>query len=110
MPISLKQRVRGGTPDPSEYYWPVLSPGEANAVIRSPVPHLVLLASLSMLILPIKCRDDGSGKDLALWSQLEGRLCEMQAAAAALDLVARLPPPASYSTHTQRFVLLWLAT
>mmetsp|Transcript_30021 Transcript_30021/g.100375 ORF Transcript_30021/g.100375 Transcript_30021/m.100375 type:complete len:226 (+) Transcript_30021:401-1078(+) len=38
------------------------------------------------------------------------RLTELQSAAATLDLVARLPPPASYCTHTARFLLLWLAT
>ena len=110
LPISLKQRVRGGVPDPREYFWPILAPGEAAAVVRSSVPHLVLLASLSLLVQPMRSKDDGSGKSLAVWGQCEGALSELQAAAAALDLVARLPPPASYSTHTARIVLLWLAT
>lgn len=110
LPISLKQRVRGAVPDPSEYFWPVLAPGEADAVVRSSVPHLVLLASLSLLLQPMRSKDDGSGKSLAVWGQCESALSELQRAAAALDLVARLPPPASYSTHTARIVLLWLAT
>ena len=110
LPISLKHRARGVTPDPAEYFWPILAPGEADAVVRSPLPHLVLLSSLSLLISPIKARDDGSGKGLAVWGQLEGRLAELQAAAAALDLAKLMPPPASYTTHTARFILLWLAT
>lgn len=110
LPISLKQRVRGGIPDPSEYFWPVLAPGESDAVVRSSVPHLVLLSSLSLLLQPVRSKDDGGGKDLALWGQCESMLSELQRAVASLDLVARLPPPASYSTHTARFVLLWLAT
>ena len=110
LPISLKQRARGGLPDPSEYYWPILAPGEADSVVRSPVPHLVLIASLSVLLQPLKAQDDGSGKDLALWGQCEGTLSDLQRAAAAIDLVARLPPPASYTTFTARFVLLWLGS
>lgn len=39
-----------------------------------------------------------------------GGIGELQEAASNLDLVARLPPPASYLIHTARFVFLWLLT
>jgi len=109
LPISLKQRLRGQLPDPSEL-WAVLRRSEADAVLASSSPHLVLLASLSLLIMPLKSRDDGSGKGLALWGQLEKGIGELQAAACQLDLVARLPPPASYCVHTARFLCLWTMT
>ena len=57
----------------------MLSPAEADAVARSPVPHLLLLTSISLLLRPLRARDDGSGKDIALWGQCEMRLAEQQA-------------------------------
>ena len=57
----------------------MLSPAEADAVARSPVPHLLLLTSISLLLRPLRARDDGSGKDIALWGQCEMRLAEPQA-------------------------------
>mmetsp|Transcript_159574 Transcript_159574/g.306343 ORF Transcript_159574/g.306343 Transcript_159574/m.306343 type:complete len:521 (-) Transcript_159574:101-1663(-) len=128
LPIAIKQRVRNQEPDLQEYYessvplqmpagpiadeyfWPVLLPSEAEIVAQSSCPHLVLLSTLSILIQPLKAKDDGYGKSLTLWSQMETQLCELQKAVAALDLVAKLPPPASYMTHTERFILLWVAT
>ena len=109
LPIALKQRLRG-TMDPSEFFWPVLLPSEANAMLRSPCPHLVLLSSMSTLIQPLRAKDDGSGKALALWGELERNVAALQSAACQLDLVAKLPPPASYSLLTSRFVGIWVAT
>lgn len=108
LPISLKQRLYD-VPDPTEL-WRVLLRAEAEACLRSPTPHLVILASLSLLVLPLKNRDDGAGKALALWGRMEEGLSELQAAACQLDLVASLPPPASYSVHTARFLALWTST
>lgn len=89
LPISLKQRLRGVV-DAGEL-WGVLLRSEADALLASPSPHLVVLASLSLLVLPLKNRDDGSGKGLALWGALEQSIGELQSAACQLDLVARLP-------------------
>ena len=108
LPISLKQRLRGA-PNPTEL-WAVLARSEADMVMAAPSPHLVLLASLSLIAMPLRSRDDGSGKSLALWGELERGLGELQSAACQLDLVARLPPPASYSVHTARFLCLWTMT
>ena len=108
LPISLKQRLRGA-PNPTEL-WAVLARSEADMVMAAPSPHLVLLASLSLIAMPLRSRDDGSGKSLVLWSELERGLGELQSAACQLDLVARLPPPASYSVHTARFLCLWTMT
>lgn len=109
LPISLKTRLRGQLPDPTEL-WAVLQRSEVDAVLASSSPHLVLLASLSLLILPLKSGDDGSGKDLALWGHLERGIGDLQAASCQLELVARLPPPVSYCVHTARFLGLWMLT
>jgi predicted membrane chloride channel (bestrophin family)/Ca2+-binding EF-hand superfamily protein len=107
--IALKQRLRGVF-DASELWSVLRHPAERDGIAQSTSPHLLLLASLSLLIQPLKARDDGSGKALALWNQLEANVAELQSAACNLDLVARLPPPASYTVHTARFVGLWVAT
>ena len=108
VPICLKHRLRRtmGSLD----LWPLLSRREADAAVGAATPHLVVLATLSLLASQLRAGDDGSGKSLALWSQLEGGISALQAAACNLDLVSRLPPPASYCVHTARFVSLWLAT
>lgn len=77
LPIALKQRLRGAWPEPTELL-PLLSSAELGDVLRSPTPHLVLLASLSALLRPLRARDDGSGKALALWGELERGLNELQ--------------------------------
>jgi len=105
LPIALKQRLRG-TADSREL-WAVLLASEAELLLATPSPHLALLASLSLLALPLRNGDDGSGKGLALWGELERGIAEIQSAVCLLDLVARLPPPASYMVHTARFLALW---
>ena len=106
LPISLKQRVRG-LADPEEL-WSVLPRADVSAMVAAQTPHLFLLSALSCLALPLRSGDDGSGKGLALWGELERGLSELQSAACQLDLVSRLPPPASYSVHTARFLALWM--
>ena len=49
--------------------------------------HLMLLASLSTLIRPLRVHDDGTGRRSALWGELERGLSELQGAICALDLV-----------------------
>ena len=56
------------------------------------------------------CRDDGGGKDLALWVSLEGCVGQLQATASQLELLRQVPPPASYEVFVSRFVGLWIAT
>ena len=108
LPISLKQRVRG-LADPQEL-WAVLPRADVSVMVAAQTPHLFLLSALSCLALPLRSGDDGSGKGLALWGELERGLSELQSAACQLDLVSRLPPPASYSVHTARFLALWMMT
>ena len=77
LPIALKQRQRG-TVDPSEFFWPVLQPSEANAMLRSPCPHLVLLGSLSTLVQPLRAGGDYAA--MALWGELERNIAGLQTA------------------------------
>lgn len=107
-PIALKQHLRRERDD--KEFWPILWLSEIDAMMNARSPHMVLLASLSMLIRPVKQRDDGSGKDLAIWSQLEGCVTQLQTIACSLEQVVKLPPPQSYSLLTARFVFLWVGT
>lgn len=107
-PISIKQHLRRERND--KEFWPILWLSEIDAMMSARTPYMMILTSLSMLIRPIKARDDGMGKDLALWTQMESHVSQLQGIACNLDQVVKLPPPSSYSLLTARFVFLWVGT
>ena len=53
--------------------------------IDSRQPVLSILASISMLLRPVKAGDDGSGREVALWAKLELDIAEMQSVASRFD-------------------------
>ncbi|CAJ1347169.1 unnamed protein product [Effrenium voratum] len=107
-PIALKQHLKRSR-DPEEYM-KVLEYAEVDDVCRTGRPHTLLLSSLAMLIRPLRNRDDGLGKSLALWSQMDACITQLQTISCNLDLVVQLPLPASYTVHTSRFIRLWMGT
>eukprot|EP00443_Scrippsiella_acuminata_P115222 CAMPEP_0115576676 /NCGR_PEP_ID=MMETSP0272-20121206/2680_1 /TAXON_ID=71861 /ORGANISM="Scrippsiella trochoidea, Strain CCMP3099" /LENGTH=207 /DNA_ID=CAMNT_0003011465 /DNA_START=197 /DNA_END=816 /DNA_ORIENTATION=+ len=107
-PIALKQHLQRRR-DPSEFR-SVLDMRDIKAIINTQHPHMMILSSLSMLIRPMRLRDDGTGKLLALWTKLEGGIDSLQDAASRLNLVASMPLPISYSVHIARFIFLWVVT
>ncbi|CAK9100242.1 UPF0187 protein RSc3414 [Durusdinium trenchii] len=107
-PIALKQHLKRSR-DPEEYMR-ILEYTEIEDVVRTGRPHTLILSSLSMLIRPLRHRDDGEGKSLALWSQMDNCITQLQTISCNLDLVVQLPLPASYTVHTSRFIRLWIGT
>jgi len=107
-PIALKHHLRQ-TMVVKELF-PVLWISEIDALVAADNAPNALLASLSMLLRPIRARDDGSGKDLALWTALEQCVGQLQATSSTLELLRQVPAPASYSLLVSRFVGLWVAT
>jgi len=111
-PVALKQHLRRAF-SPEEFMR-TLSASEIDFLCSIDPgwqgPHSAVLSTLSTLLRPIKARDDGSGQELALWGEMERSVGQLQSIASSLDLVVLQPPPASYSLHTARFVLLWVST
>lgn len=107
-PIALKQHLKRSR-DPEEYMR-VLEYTEIDDLVRTGRPHTLILSSLSMLIRPLRHRDDGEGKSLALWTQMDNCITQLQAISCNLDLIVQLPLPASYTVHTSRFIRLWIGT
>lgn len=107
-PIALKQHLRRERDEKA--YWPILWLSEIDAIMGARAPHLALLAELSLLITPMRVRDDGTGKDLAVWSALESTVSQLQAVAVEMERVVKLPPPSSYSLLTARFVFAYVGT
>lgn len=107
-PIALKQHLQRRR-DPSEFRR-VLDVKDIKAIINTRHPHMMILSTLSMLIRPMRLRDDGTGKLLALWTRLEGGVDNLQEAASRLNLVSSMPFPISYSVHMARFIFLWVVT
>ncbi|CAE7610634.1 unnamed protein product [Symbiodinium natans] len=107
-PIALKQHLKRSR-DPEEYSR-VLEYSELDGIGRTGRPHTLLLSSLSMLIRPLRHRDDGLGKSLALWNQMDTCISQLQSISCNLDLVVQVPLPASYTIHADRFIRLWVGT
>ena len=107
-PIALKQHLKRCR-DPEEYM-KILEYPEIDDIVRTGRPHTLILSSLSMLIRPLRHRDDGEGKSLALWTQMDNCITQLQSISCNLDLVVQLPLPASYTIHTSRFIRLWIGT
>jgi len=107
-PIALKQHLKRSR-DPEEY-GKVLEYSELDGICRTGRPHTLLLSSLSMLIRPLRHRDDGLGKSLALWNQMDSCLSQLQSISCNLDLIVQQPLPASYTIHADRFIRLWVGT
>lgn len=107
-PIAMKQHLQRRQ-DPAEYLQ-ILEVSEITGMFRAESPRMMILSSLSMLIRPLRLQDDGTGKKLTLWSQMEACISELQQIACNLDLIAWLPSPRSYSLHTLRFMTLWVAS
>jgi predicted membrane chloride channel (bestrophin family) len=106
-PIAIKQSLRG-TRNEKEFYTSLWVTELEQIDSRQPV--LSILASISMLLRPVKASDDGSGREVALWAKLELDIAEMQSVASRFDSLQLLPPPPSYSLLVSRFLLLWSAT
>jgi predicted membrane chloride channel (bestrophin family) len=107
-PIALKQHLRRERDE--KEFWPILWLSEIDAIMSARAPHMVLLAELSLLITPMRLRDDGTGKDLAVWNALEHTISQLQSVAIEMERVVMLPPPTSYSLLTARFVFLYVGT
>ena len=107
LPIAIKQRLRG-TINEKEFYTSLWVTELEQIDTRQPVASII--ASISMLLRPVKASDDGSGREVALWAKLELDIAEMQAVASRFDSLSLLPPPPSYSLLVSRFLLLWSAT
>ena len=107
LPIAIKQRLRG-TINEKEFYTSLWVTELEQIDTRQPVTSII--ASISMLLRPVKASDDGSGREVALWAKLELDIAEMQAVASRFDSLSLLPPPPSYSLLVSRFLLLWSAT
>lgn len=104
---SAKSAIRLGFPSSSGA---VSRYTEIDDLVRTGRPHTLILSSLSMLIRPLRHRDDGEGKSLALWTQMDNCITQLQAISCNLDLIVQLPLPASYTVHTSRFIRLWIGT
>lgn len=107
-PIALKQHLRREREE--REFWPILWLSEIDAIMSARAPHMVLLAELSLLITPMRVHDDGTGKDLAVWSALESTVSQLQTAAIEMERAVKLPPPTSYALLTARFVFLYVGT
>ena len=109
LPIAIKQGLRNQRNE--REFWSIMWEAEVTAFpfLGSPRASSVI-ATLSMLLRPLKASDDGGGRELALWSVLERNCDELQAITSRFELLALLPPPASYSLLVSRFCFAWLST
>lgn len=109
LPIAIKQGLRNQRNE--REFWSIMWEQEVTAFpfLGSPRASSVI-ATLSMLVRPLKASDDGGGRELALWSILERNCDELQAITSRFELLAQLPPPASYSLLVSRFCFAWLST
>eukprot|EP00929_Paragymnodinium_shiwhaense_P076654 TRINITY_DN39445_c0_g1_i1.p1 TRINITY_DN39445_c0_g1~~TRINITY_DN39445_c0_g1_i1.p1 ORF type:complete len:459 (-),score=47.77 TRINITY_DN39445_c0_g1_i1:302-1678(-) len=106
-PFALKQKLRKRR-EPRDYT--ILHLAEYEQVLNSASPHAMILATLSMLIQPIRASDDGRGLKLALWASIDNNLAQLNNIACNLALMEHVPLPASYTLFTHRFVLMFVSS